>query len=369
MRFRFFYPSLLSDWNNPGASAVRGLAMELLLRGHEVVGYEPRGGGSLEAMLAAHGHGPVARFHAAYPGLASRRYDPATLDLDDALAGTHLVLVHGATDPALTARLIEHRARRGGYRLLLHTAPPALAGDCAGFDAVLSDGPAPREPGRPAAIDWPAAADTRVFQPQPARAAAPASDVVWVGDCPDDARLDELQEFLLRPVQRLGLRARVYGADFSASALQAIAAAGVQFGGWVPAFELPAIFAGCRVAVQLPPRTPAGSPDPYLLPALACGRPVVAAPWDDANRLLAPGRDYLVARDGKELTGWLARLLADRQFAAELAQHGRQTVLARHTVANRARTLLSLVRTLPAARAAVWPAAARRAVVGPVSVH
>lgn len=355
MRFRFFYPSLLSDWNNPGASAVRGIAMELLRRGHEVIGYEPRAGDSLAPMLAAYGHGPIARFHATYPGLASRRYDPAALDLPTALAGAQVVLVHAATDPALVTRLIQHRARHGGYRLWLHA--PAAAAELSGFDAVLTDRRLPAAPSRPEPVAWPAAADTRVFQPPAGQAGPLAGDVIWVGDCPDDARLDDLYEYLLRPVQRLGLRARVYGAHFTPAALQAIAQAGVQFGGWVPAFELPAVLAAFRAAVVLPPRAPAGSPDPYLLPALACGLPVLAAPWDDTDRLLCPGRDYLVARDGKELTGWLARLLADRPLADALALHGRQTVLARHTTAHRARALLDLARALPAAPAAVQPAA------------
>ena len=40
MRIVFFYPSLLSDLNNPSATGLRGLGMELLLRGHEVIVYE-----------------------------------------------------------------------------------------------------------------------------------------------------------------------------------------------------------------------------------------------------------------------------------------------------------------------------------------
>src|SRR5690242_18101005 len=101
MRIVMFYPSLLSDWNNPSATGLRGTAMELLLRGHEVVVYEPRDGRALPQLLAQHGHGPVARFHAAYPGLASRRYDRLTLDLDEALAGAELVIVHADMAPAL----------------------------------------------------------------------------------------------------------------------------------------------------------------------------------------------------------------------------------------------------------------------------
>ncbi len=369
MRIVFFYPSLLSDWNNASATGLRGVAMELLLRGHEVAIYEPRGGDSLAHVLATYGHGPVARFHAAYPGLASRRYDPATLNLDAALAEAALVIVHDETDPALMSRLAEHRARCGDYNLLLHATHGGAFGP--EFDAMLTAGSQFSQPPNSldaaTAIRWPAAADTRLFKPLVNQALE--GDVVWVGNCPDDARLDELQEYFLRPVQRLGLRARVYGAVFTPAARQAIAQAGVQFGGWIPDFELPAIFAAFRAVVQLPPRAAPGCPDPYLLPALACGRPVLSAAWDDADQLLRPGRDYAVARDGQELTSWLARVLADRQLAATLAQHGRQAVLADHTAAHRASTLLGLAQAVPAGRLAVWPAAFAAAQLQPTATH
>ena len=343
MRIVFFYPSLLSDLNNPSATGLRGLGMELLLRGHEVIVYEPLDGRPLQAVLAAYGHGPVARFHAAYPGLASRRYSPATLDLPAAVAGASLVVAHATTDPGLLAGLQALRARCGDFHLVLHAPRPTPA---RGFDAVrCADGATgPRSPGAGAVfIPWSAAADTRIFRP-PAPSPTPELDVICVAGSAAPAQLDALAEFCLRPAQRLGLRARVYGAG-----LAALAPAEVQLAGWVPDFDLPRHFAAARVAVVLPSSV-AGRPDPYLFPALACGRPVLAGPWSDTNHLLHPGRDYLVARDGAELTGWLARLLADPQLAATLADSGHRAVLAHHTMARRADTLLGLTRSLPAAR-------------------
>ena len=64
-------------------------------------------------------------------------------------------------------------------------------------------------------------------------------------------------------------------------------------------------------------------------------------------------RDYLVARDGNELTALLARVLADPHLAATLAHQGRQAVLAGHTAAHRVRTLLGLAQNLPAAQVAI----------------
>lgn len=42
MRIIMFYHSLVSDWNNGGAHFLRGVAYELMTRGHDVQVYEPR---------------------------------------------------------------------------------------------------------------------------------------------------------------------------------------------------------------------------------------------------------------------------------------------------------------------------------------
>jgi spore maturation protein CgeB len=85
-----------------------------------------------------------------------------------------------------------------------------------------------------------------------------------------------------------------------------------------------------------------GVPTIRVFEALACGIPLVSAPWDDAERLFREG-DYLRARDGRELMTLLGEVLHDRGLAAELARHGRQTILERHTCAHRARELLAIV--------------------------
>jgi hypothetical protein len=59
-------------------------------------------------------------FRRAYPGLSSTRYDLERLDLDRALDGADLVLVHEWNDHELVRRIGEHRARSAAYRLLFH---------------------------------------------------------------------------------------------------------------------------------------------------------------------------------------------------------------------------------------------------------
>ena len=115
-----FYHSLISDWNHGNAHFLRGIATELLCRGHDVAVYEPKDSWSLRNLLKEHGDEPVARFYAAYPHLKSHRYDLKTLDLDEVLDGADLVLMHEWNDPALVQRLGEHRRRARAYRLLFH---------------------------------------------------------------------------------------------------------------------------------------------------------------------------------------------------------------------------------------------------------
>src|SRR5579883_1754236 len=113
MRVVMFYHSLLSDWNHGNAHFLRGVATELRARGHAVTVYEPADSWSLRNLLAEHGEQALDGFRAAYPGLTSIRYDLATLDLDQALNGADLVLVHEWNDHDLVQRLGRHRARRG----------------------------------------------------------------------------------------------------------------------------------------------------------------------------------------------------------------------------------------------------------------
>ena len=62
MRVVLFYQSLISDWNHGNAHFLRGVATELLVRGHEVEIYEPRNSWSVENLMAEYGTQPIAEF-------------------------------------------------------------------------------------------------------------------------------------------------------------------------------------------------------------------------------------------------------------------------------------------------------------------
>ncbi|XYH97848.1 glycosyltransferase [Sorangium sp. So ce1128] len=365
MRIALFCHSLLSDWNHGDAHFLRGVAAELDARGHDVLAFEPEDAWSAQGLVAAHGHAALAAVNEAaaacqrlWPRLYPRRYALATLDLDAALEGVDVALVHEGNDPELVRRLGEHRARVGRYHLLFHdthhrllTDPAAIVRrDLSGYDCVLGFGKSlcelylSRGVARRAVV-WHEAADARLFRPLPE--VEKERDLVWIGDWGDGERTAELHEFLVEPVKALGLRARVHGLRYPARALAALADAGIEYAGWLPNHLVPDAFARARVTVHVPRRPYAALlPDiPTMRPfeALACGIPLVSAPWPDAERLFSPGRDYLVARAGAEMKEHLRALLSDPDYARGIAEHGRRTVLARHTCAHRVDTLLDLV--------------------------
>jgi spore maturation protein CgeB len=89
-----------------------------------------------------------------------------------------------------------------------------------------------------------------------------------------------------------------------------------------------------------------GVPTIRVFEALACGIPLVSAPWRDSEGLFTPGEDFLVARDGSEMQRHLRTLLREPAAAAALAERGRRTVLARHTCAHRVDELMAICREL-----------------------
>ncbi len=352
MRFVIFTHSLVSDWNHGNAHFLRGVASDLVTAGHEVRIFEPRDGWSLRNLIAEHGRGPIAEFEAAYPTIRSQFYDMEMLDLD----GASVVIVHEWNSHELVRRIGEHR-RRGAFRLFFHdthhrsvTDPASMASyDLSDYDGVLAYGGVIRDlylqnGWARNAWTWHEAADVRVFHPK--AEGKKRSDLVWVGNWGDGERTEEIREFLIEPVKELGLRARVYGVRYPQSALDELAAAGIEYGGWVPNYRAPEVFAASRVTVHIPRRPYAralpGIPTIRPFEALACGIPMISAPWDDCEELFRPGRDFLFARDGREMIAQLRRVLGDRELARTLAASGLETIRARHTCAHRAAELLEI---------------------------
>jgi spore maturation protein CgeB len=170
--------------------------------------------------------------------------------------------------------------------------------------------------------------------------------VVWIGNWGDEERTAELEEFLIEPVRRLGLRATVYGVRFPERARIRLAEAGIRYAGWLPNHEAPDVFASHALTVHVPRRpyvtTLPGIPTIRVFEALACGIPLISARWSEAGDLFAPGRDFLVARDGDEMACHMRSVLTDRELRLTLASYGVRTIAARHTCAHRVDELLAI---------------------------
>jgi len=365
MRIVMFYHSLRSDWNHGNAHFLRGVASELVHRGHDVSIYEPVDAWSAANLALDHGAEALDRYRQAYPTLRSTVYDLASLDLDDALAGADLVLVHEWNDHELVARIGLHHASDGDYVLLFHdthhravTDSASMSGyDLTHYDGVLAFGRAIRDiyikEGWAASVHvWHEAADTRVFHP--ITAPERDGDLVWIGNWGDDERTTELREFLVDPVAELALRARVHGVRYPDHARKMLAAAGIEYAGWLPNYRAPETFARFGATVHVPRRPYAralpGIPTIRVFEALACGIPLISAPWDDAEHLFSPGADYLVARTGSEMRRLLQAVLHDAALSGSLAEHGRRTIETRHTCAHRVDELLGIVAELAPSR-------------------
>jgi spore maturation protein CgeB len=362
-KIALFCHSLRSDWNHGNAHFLRGIAGELRRRGFTVTAFEPENGWSARNLAADQGPQALDAWRAVYPDLALATYDPKTLDLglDLAVDGADLVLVHEWSEPALIAGLAARRRNGAHWLLLFHdthhrmaSAPEEVARlDLDGFDGVLAFGETLAQAYRRRGwgrqvFTWHEAADLHLFRPfedQPRE-----RDLVWIGNWGDDERAAELREFLIEPVAALGLKARVHGVRYPDAARAALAEAGIDYAGHLANFRAPQAFAAARMTVHVPRRPYAtalpGIPTIRMFEALACGMPLVSAPWDDCENLFAAAEDYLFARDGAEMRRHLATLRGDGALRAELAKHGRATVTARHSCAHRVDELLAICAVL-----------------------
>jgi spore maturation protein CgeB len=365
MNVKLFCHSLVSDWNHGNAHFLRGVARELHRRGHEIDVLEPADSWSRANLLADAGQDAIDGFHAAFPELRSRRYDRLDLALGRELADADLVIVHDWNEPWLVAAIGAHRRRHPGYTLLFYDAHHRAASspgqidafDLSGYDGALVFGSVIRdiymEHGWvPRVYVWHEAADTQLFRPLPG--VEKTSDLVWVGNWGDGERNEELREFLLEPARSLRLSGHVHGVRYPDQAVRAVRAAGLDYEGWLPNYEVPGAFAEHRVTVHVPRRAymrlVPGVPTIRMFEALACAIPLVAAPWQDSERLFRAGVDYLVARDRAEMTARLKMLLDEPQIAAQIAASGLERIRERHTCAHRVDELLAIQNELEATR-------------------
>jgi spore maturation protein CgeB len=125
---------------------------------------------------------------------------------------------------------------------------------------------------------------------------------------------------------------------------------GGTYHGWLANAEAPEVFARFLATVHVPRRYYTkllpGIPTIRVFEALACGIPLLCAPWDDAENLFRPGQDYLIAKDGEQMTRLLTQVRDDPDLRHSLTTSGLETIRARHCCAHRANELMQIYTSL-----------------------
>ena len=360
MRFVYATHSLRSCWNHGNAHFLRGVLRDLAARGHDARVVEPEESWSVRNLVADHGAPALAGWQQAYPELSATPYaedaDPETL-----VDGADVVIVHEWNEPSFVAAVGRLRARGGRFRLLFHDThhravsdPGAMRRyDLSGYDGVLAFGEALSAVYRgwgwgDRVHTWHEAADIRLFHP-------PATETgrhgaVWIGNWGDGERTAELEAFLFAPMQSSGVPLDIYGVRYPGQALDMLARYGACYHGWLPNHRAPEIFARHAFTVHVPRRFYAtvlpGIPTIRVFEALACGIPLISAPWEDREELFTPGADFLLAADGAAAGRHATALVHDPALRAAVAAHGLATVRARHTCTHRVDELLAILQRI-----------------------
>ena len=360
MNFVFFTHSLVSCWNHGNAHFLRGVLRALTETGHRTIAYEPAEGWSRQNLLRDHGKAAAADFVKAFPELSVRLYQDAD-DLPAAVEEADVVVVHEWTDPAVIAALGRLRRQGGAFRLLFHDThhravsepEAAQAWPLEDYDAVLAFGDSLAQVYRRwgwggRVLVWHEAADTSVFHPPTTE--DDREGVVWIGNWGDDERTEELETFLFGPVAEERLSLAVYGVRYPEAALRRLDAGGARYRGWVANHQVPKVFARHLCTIHVPRRFYAeqlpGIPTIRMFEALACGIPLISAPWRDSEQLFRAGQDYLPASDGAEVRRHLRLLQNDPQARFALQRSGLERITARHTCRHRADELLAFLERL-----------------------
>ena len=362
MKFVLYAHSVVSDWNNGNAHFLRGILSDLTRRGHRTQVLEPEDGWSRTNLIANHGTAPLERFAADFPPLQVATYGPG-FNHEAALDGADVVIVHEWTPPDLVARIGRLRQTSGRFTLLFHDTHHRGVSESevieqlplSDYDAVLAFGETLRRRyerlgwGR-RVFTWHEAADTTVFRPL--LPTGPQKDLVWIGNWGDGERAQELHDFLIEPARQAKLDGTVHGVRYPTEALEALAGTGIAYQGWLPNADAPASFAQHRMTIHVPRRPYVealpGIPTIRVFETLACGIPLVSAPWQDEEGLFRPGEDFLTARDTAEMTRHLNVIRNDQDLAQALVASGLHRIRERHTCAHRVDELLTILSTIAA---------------------
>jgi spore maturation protein CgeB len=302
----------------------------------------------------------IEGFREDFPDLHFERYDLGP-DLErwlrPRLADADVVVVHEWTEPGVV-RLLGQVCRSLGVRTLFHDThyrvvldtPYRASLGLEQFQTILAYSPSLAQRFRTLGFRnvqvFHEAADTTIFAPLdvPKRA-----DVVFVGNYGDGDRSNELEGFVFGPRGDLPhLCYAIYGVRYPQHVLRRFTnGLDIRYHGWLPNVRVPDVYSAARVVLHVPRRQYVellpGTPTIRIFEALASGACLISIPWEDTDHLFEAGADYVVARSPDEMRDRIAWLCADDAARERFGQHGRATILARHTCGHRADQLLDLV--------------------------
>jgi len=108
---------------------------------------------------------------------------------------------------------------------------------------------------------------------------------------------------------------------YPAHAKQALADASIKYGGWLP-----------------------GIPTIRPFEALACGIPLLSAPWQDAEHLFTPGKDFRFVQNGAEMKDLMQQVISTAAWVRDIKAHGLKTIQEKHTCAPACRSCMLSVK-------------------------
>jgi spore maturation protein CgeB len=356
MRIAFYGSSLLSAYWNGAATYYRGMLKALAGRGYAITFYEPD-------VYDRQAHRDIeppdwARV-VVYPGTeAGARQVIAEADRADIVVKASGV---GFADELLLAGVLE-AARPDAIRVFWDVDAPATLAEVEAapdhplrtaldrLDVVLTyGGGAPvvdayRRLGAADCVPIYNALDPATHHPVPPEARF-ASDLTFLGNRLPDREARVEQFFLAAAEARPERRFLIGGAGWDDKPMPA----NVGRLGHVGTVEHNALNCSALAVLNISRDSMARngfSPATRVFEAAGAGACLISDEWEGIAEFLEPGREILVARDGKDVAEILAALTPDRARAIGQAALGR--VLTAHTYSRRAETVDEMFRALAA---------------------
>jgi spore maturation protein CgeB len=138
----------------------------------------------------------------------------------------------------------------------------------------------------------------------------------------------------------------VHGVRYPEEARNTLRRSGIEYRGYLPNLGAPEVYARSRLALHVPRRQYAnglsGVPTIRVFEVLACGIPLVCAPWTDTEGLFRSDQDYRLAHDGAEMSALLTELLENEPTRQQIASSGLETIRQHHTCRHRAEQLIEI---------------------------